>query len=92
MDGITAAAATHTSVASGHPQQDVEADEALLKSLFPDGQHVERLRAAGHVGRLRYAREVELEQAGLPELDRRAVLVVVREENATTANPLLARP
>ena len=72
----------------------VAADEALLASLFLDEQHGKSLRAAGHVGQLARVTELELEQAGLPLLQRRALMAALLQGDPTTVNPLLvlARP
>ena len=58
------------------------ADEALLSSLFAGEQTVESLRANGHVGRLTRVTELELEQAGMPLLQRRTLMAMLREDNA----------
>ena len=74
-------------------ESSVAADEALLSLLCLDGQHhiIERLRAGGHVGQLASVTELELEQAGLPLLQRRALMEALHEEGEpTTLNPLLA--
>jgi hypothetical protein len=73
-------------------QVNVAADEALLASVFPDGQHTESIRAAGHLGRLACVTEPELERAGLSVEDRRALMGALREDDPTTHNPLLAGP
>ena len=64
----------------------------MLASLFLDERQGKSLRAAGHVWQLARVTELELEQAGLPLLQRRALMAALLEDDPTTLNPLLARP
>ena len=98
-DGGGAAAPSHDDNArpavdgTMEAESSVAADEALLSLLCLDGQHnvIEKLRAGGHVGQLASVTELELEQAGLPLLQRRALMEALHEEGEpTTLNPLLA--
>ena len=98
-DGGGAAAPSHDDDArpavdgTMEAESSVAADEALLSLLCLDGQHnvIEKLRAGGHVGQLASVTELELEQAGLPLLQRRSLMEALHEEGEPmTLNPLLA--